>query len=86
MPGVENKSFAKPDETRTPSKTRVDVVRVGGTEPAAGQYAAVPMPYARFGLIAERPSPQGTVLVVLIGDDPLDWGGDEPGPSDPSEA
>jgi len=44
------------------------------------------MPYARFGLIAERPSPQGTVLVVLIGDDPLDWGGDEPGPSDPSEA
>jgi len=32
MSGVENKSFATPDETRTPAKTRVDVVRVGGTE------------------------------------------------------
>jgi hypothetical protein len=32
MAGVENKSFAKPDETRTPKKTRVDVVHVGGTE------------------------------------------------------
>jgi hypothetical protein len=30
--GIESKSFAKPDETRTPAKTRVDVVHVGGTE------------------------------------------------------
>ena len=30
--GIESKSFDKPDETRTPAKTRVDVVRVGGTE------------------------------------------------------
>jgi len=32
MAGVECKSFAKADETRTPAKTRVDVVHVGGTE------------------------------------------------------
>ena len=32
MAGVESKSFAKADETRTPAKTRVDVVHVGGTE------------------------------------------------------
>jgi hypothetical protein len=32
MAGIESKSFANPDETRTPSKTRVDVVHVGGTE------------------------------------------------------
>ena len=32
MSGIESKSFDKPDETRTPAKTRVDVVRVGGTE------------------------------------------------------
>ena len=32
MSGIESKSFDKPDETRTPAKTRVDVVRVGNTE------------------------------------------------------
>jgi hypothetical protein len=32
VPGIESKSFGKPDETRTPAKTRVDVVRVGGAE------------------------------------------------------
>jgi hypothetical protein len=32
MAGVETKSFEDADETRTPPKTRVDVVRVGGTE------------------------------------------------------
>ncbi len=32
MPGVESRSFDKADETRTPAKTRVDVVRIGGTE------------------------------------------------------
>jgi hypothetical protein len=32
MAGVESKSFSQPDETRTPAKTKVDVVRVGGTE------------------------------------------------------
>jgi len=34
MPGVEKRDFDSPDETRTPDKTRVDVVRVGGTTAA----------------------------------------------------
>ncbi len=32
MSGIESKNFDSPDETRTPTKTRVDVVHVGGTE------------------------------------------------------
>lgn len=32
MASIESKSFDQPDETRTPDKTRVDVVHVGGTE------------------------------------------------------
>jgi len=32
MSGVENKSFSAPDETRTPAKTRVDIVRLGDAE------------------------------------------------------
>lgn len=34
MAGVEAFDFDSPDETRTPDKTRVDVVRVGGTTAA----------------------------------------------------
>ena len=34
MAGVERLDFDSPDETRTPNKTRVDVVRVGGTTAA----------------------------------------------------
>ena len=34
MAGVEKLDFASPDETRTPDKTRVDVVRRGGTTAA----------------------------------------------------
>jgi len=34
MAGVEKRDFDSPDETRTPDKTRVDVVRVGGTTAA----------------------------------------------------
>jgi mannose-6-phosphate isomerase-like protein (cupin superfamily) len=34
MPGVEKRNFDSPDETRTPDKTRVDVVRMGGTTAA----------------------------------------------------
>lgn len=29
MAGVQSKAFDSPDETRTPDKTRVDVVRIG---------------------------------------------------------
>jgi hypothetical protein len=32
MTGIDSKSFDQPDETRTPSKTRIDVVRLGDTE------------------------------------------------------
>ena len=32
MPGVESKSFDKADETRTPAKTKVDIVRIGDAE------------------------------------------------------
>lgn len=32
MSSIESKSFDQPDETRTPDKTQVDVVHVGGTE------------------------------------------------------
>jgi mannose-6-phosphate isomerase-like protein (cupin superfamily) len=34
MAGVEKRSFDSPDETRTPDKTRVEVVRLGGTTAA----------------------------------------------------
>jgi mannose-6-phosphate isomerase-like protein (cupin superfamily) len=31
MAGVEARDFSAPDETRTPDKTKVEIVRVGGT-------------------------------------------------------
>jgi hypothetical protein len=31
MAGIETKSFDSPDETRTPDKTKVEVVKLGGT-------------------------------------------------------
>jgi hypothetical protein len=34
MPGVESRGFDSPDETRTPDKTRVDVVRMAGATAA----------------------------------------------------
>ena len=34
MAGIESRSFDSPDETRTPDKTHVDVVRMGGTTAA----------------------------------------------------
>ena len=34
MSGVESRGFDSPDETRTPEKTRVDVVRIGGATAA----------------------------------------------------
>ena len=34
MPGVEARDFDSPDETRTPDKTRVEVVRLGETSAA----------------------------------------------------
>ena len=40
MAGVESRNFDSPDETRTPDKTRVDVVRMGGT--TAGTFAFEP--------------------------------------------
>ena len=36
MAGVQALDFDSPDETRTPAKTRVDVVRTGGGATAAG--------------------------------------------------
>ena len=35
MAGIETKSFDSPDETRTPDKTKVEVVRVGSSTTAA---------------------------------------------------
>jgi hypothetical protein len=40
MAGVEKRSFDSPDETRTPDKTRVEVVRMGGT--TAARFAMEP--------------------------------------------
>jgi hypothetical protein len=34
VPGVETRSFDAPDETRTPSKTKVEMVRLGGASAA----------------------------------------------------
>jgi hypothetical protein len=34
MPGVEKRSFDSPDETRTPDKTKIEVVRMGNTSAA----------------------------------------------------
>jgi hypothetical protein len=34
VPGVESRDFDSPDETRTPDKTQVDVVRMGVTTAA----------------------------------------------------
>jgi hypothetical protein len=35
MAGIQSRSFDSPDETRSPEKTRVDVVRLGSTTAAA---------------------------------------------------
>jgi mannose-6-phosphate isomerase-like protein (cupin superfamily) len=40
MPGFRYKSFESPDETRTPPKTRVDVVKLAGT--TAGRFTFQP--------------------------------------------
>jgi uncharacterized cupin superfamily protein len=40
MAGVEKRDFDSPDETRTPEKTRVDVVNLGGT--TVGRFAMEP--------------------------------------------
>src|SRR4051794_6314239 len=40
MPGVQMRSFDSPDETRSPDKTKVDVVRMGDT--TAGRFAFEP--------------------------------------------
>jgi hypothetical protein len=40
MAGVEKRDFGSPDETRTPNKTRIDVVHVGGT--TAARFAMEP--------------------------------------------
>ena len=40
MAGVEVLNFESPDETRTPEKTRVDVVRIGGA--TAGRFTFEP--------------------------------------------
>jgi len=37
MPGVEARNFASPDETRTPEKTTVEIVKAAGGE--IGRYA-----------------------------------------------
>ena len=34
MPGIHNRAFDNPDETRTPDKTQVDVVKLGGATAA----------------------------------------------------
>jgi hypothetical protein len=34
MPGVEARAFDSPDETRTPDKTRVEIVRIGSSTAA----------------------------------------------------
>ncbi len=40
MAGVETRDFDSPDETRTPDKTQVDVVRIGAT--TVGRFAFEP--------------------------------------------
>ena len=40
MPGVESRDFDSPDETRTPDKTQVDVVRMGAA--TVGRFAFEP--------------------------------------------
>ena len=40
MPSIEARNFASPDETRTPDRTRVDMVRMGETSAARLELAA----------------------------------------------
>jgi hypothetical protein len=40
MAGVQSRDFDSPDETRTPDKTQVDVVRMGAT--TVGRFAFEP--------------------------------------------
>ena len=35
MPSIEARTFASPDETRTPDRTRLDVIRMGATSSVA---------------------------------------------------
>lgn len=34
MPGINKRAFDSPDETRTPDKTQIDIVKMGGTTAA----------------------------------------------------
>lgn len=38
MAGIETRSFENPDETRTPDKTRVDIVKLGNTTAARFEF------------------------------------------------
>ena len=40
MPGVESRDFTAPDETRTPDKTKVELVNIGGGQ--IGRYTFQP--------------------------------------------
>src|SRR5690242_16980038 len=40
MAGVEGRDFSKPDETRTPEKTRIDILKIAGGE--VGRYTFQP--------------------------------------------
>jgi uncharacterized cupin superfamily protein len=39
MAGVQSRDFESPDETRTPDKTKVDIVRMGGTTVGRFEFA-----------------------------------------------
>jgi hypothetical protein len=47
MAGVQALDFNSPDETRTPAKTQVDVVRVGGITAARFQMQQTAQQYAQ---------------------------------------
>jgi hypothetical protein len=59
MAGVESRNFDSPDETRTPDKTRVDLVRMGATTasyPPAAALRAAPNTSASSARLTRRSS------------------------------
>ena len=65
MASTEARSLDQPDETRTPDKTKVDIVRLGDNE--VGRFTFAPG-WARPGT---RPTAIGSPLIMTIGTVPV---------------
>ena len=70
MAGVQSRDFDSPDETRTPDKTQVDVVRMGGT--TVGRFAFEPGGGGRSAS-SRSPALRAARRVMSVSSTPADW-------------